>query len=412
MYINPLEENQTLLGANPATYTPLNLPQSSAPTMPMNSLAQVKARPQQAAPQLLAHGGMASDYYSGGEDEQPSHHSDTDHLIKAHFNPEELKYLDHIQGATVKEGHPRLRSYADLDKVVVNPHVMSNVHMHTREHLAAGGPAQPMGRAEASDGINGDTELAYIGPHLHHLLDVYAGQKTRNPYDGHPQYFSLSGLLGGLGKAIGGIPLIGGALSSVAQNVLPMAGTALGTMMGGPMGGMLGSQGASMLSNSMFGGQGGAQGAQPQQAAPSYNPSMGIGSQLRSAAMSGLGNHFAQNTSALGQGASAGFNALANGQGFRGAANSAFQGAGGMQGLQRAGMDAFNAYRNGGQSPGAALRYGASSYTAPQYGPQPMPQGYQQQMPQMQPQMPQAYPQPYQQQPMGQRMPQMYDDLD
>jgi hypothetical protein len=396
MYINPLEENRSLLGANPSTYTPTNLPQPAMPSM---------TQPQ---PQLLSHGGMADPHHS---------EEDSGDMIAAHFNPRELDYLDHLQGATVRVGPKRMRSYKDLEGVAANPHIMSNIHMHTREHLANGGAAGPMHKAEAYDGRYGDTELGEIGPHLRHLLDIYAGHKTKNPYDGHPEYFSLSGLLGGFGKAIGGIPLIGGALSSVAQNVLPMAGTAIGTMLGGPMGGMIGGQGANMLSNTMFGGQGGGA---PQAQAPAYNPSMGMGSQLRNAAFSALGNHFGQQSSPLGQGVSAGFNAMANGQGLRGAANSAFQGAGGMQGLQRAGMDAFNAYRGGGQSPAAALRYGASSYLQPQMGPQQMPQGYQQPMNQQQPmqQQPMQMPQPYQQfqqqqqMPMGTRMPQMYNDLD
>jgi hypothetical protein len=395
MYINPLGR-ASILGADPSTYTPRNLPQPPAIPAPPAHPQPVPSQWTGPLPQALSHGGMAQEHHGSGS------HPQTDGLIAAHFNPRELDYLDHVQGHTLKIGPDQRRSYKPLEGPLANPHIMSNLHVHTREHLANGGAALPMHKAEAADGRNGDSELAYIGPHLRGILDVYAGHKTRNPYDGHPEYFSLSGLLGGLGSAIGGIPLIGGALSSVAKNVLPMAGTALGTMFGGPMGGMIGGQGANMLSGAMFGNK------EPAAPAPSYNPSQGMGGQLRNAAFSALGNHFGQNGSALGRGASAGFNALAGGQGMRGAAQSAFQGAGGMGGLQRAGMDAYNAYRQGGQSPAQALRYGASSYTAPQYGPQQMPQGYQ---PQQQQPM-NSYMQQQQEPQQQQYMPQMYNDLD
>src|ERR1700735_1977067 len=143
-------------------------------------------------------------------------------LIAAHVSPHELTIMDHLQGGA-KLGKGGVRTYSHLEELIKNPHILHNVHKHAhhnRKHHAHGGAAT-MGHLRAG-GRNGDTEIAMIGPHTHHLFNQLAGHATRNPNDGHPEYFDISGALGGLWNSVkGAAPGIMSGIGSAAQSAMP-----------------------------------------------------------------------------------------------------------------------------------------------------------------------------------------------
>ena len=157
-------------------------------------------------------------------------------MVAVHMNPQELHILDHLQDKVERCPKTNLRSYPGIEALLKNSHIVAQVHHHARAHHAAGGltPHYSAGGLTphydhggsldhmAADGRHGDTEMALIGPHTHHLFDQLAGHKTRNPHDGHPEYFSLGGMLGGLWNTVKGVG------SKLLPAVLPMAQQFLG----------------------------------------------------------------------------------------------------------------------------------------------------------------------------------------
>lgn len=248
------------------TYLSPSLPQSTLMTMqpPPMSINPTSAPGLNTPP---PGGGEGSQQLKTGGRVRSRHHK----MIAAHFNPEELHVLDQLQGSIERSKKDGRRSYPKLDAVLANPHISGAVHHHSTRHMAHGGHMEP---ARPQYGMHGDTEIAYIGPHLRHLLDRYAGHKTQNPIDGHPQYFSLSGLFSGLGNAIsGGFNKLTGmlpgpvgnflnqgvnALGGIARTALPglaeTAGNAIGGAFGAPeagglIGGLLNQAGGSALNS-------------------------------------------------------------------------------------------------------------------------------------------------------------------
>ena len=122
--------------------------------------------------------------------------------VAAHFSKKELDALDHLQGGSERHNKTGIRSYKGLEALLKNPHLLKLIHEYSTSHHAEGGSIQGM----AHNGRHGDTEMAFIGHHTRQLLDKLAGHKTRNPYDGHPEYFSLGKILGGIGKTIMRVP--------------------------------------------------------------------------------------------------------------------------------------------------------------------------------------------------------------
>lgn len=211
--------------------------------------------------------------------------------ILVHMNKKEIRELSRLQGGEDRDenGVPH---FTNLDSVTQNPHIMNAIAHHAREHHASGGGvgdhySSPYEKI-ANMGEHGDTELAYITPHVKQMFDHMIGGPSRNPHDGRPQYF-LGSLMGGLSKAIAP------ALGSIGRAVTPMLGQA-------------GSAISNMARSAMPAIQSGLSGAL--KTATAVNPETGM-SPLFSGAMS------------LGQG-------LMSGQGFgkslAGAANSATQG--------------------------------------------------------------------------------------
>lgn len=179
-------------------------------------------------------------------------------LEPAHVNRHELAMMDHAQGGA-KIDRNGVRSYAPLEALIKNPHIVHNIHKHyhhNRKHHAQGGYSPAMEQLREG-GRNGDNELAMIGPHTHHLFNQLAGHATRNPNDGHPEYFDLSGAMSGLFNSVKGAApgIMSGmgnmfnsampAMKNIAQAALPalmpMAQQALSNM------GSAGQVGASML---------------------------------------------------------------------------------------------------------------------------------------------------------------------
>jgi hypothetical protein len=215
--------------------------------------------------------------------------------ILVHMNKKEIRELSRLQGGEDRDENG-IPHFTNLDSVTQNPHILSAIAHHAAEHHAHGGGVgdnySPSYSKIAHLGEHGDTELAYITPHVKHVFDHMIGGPSRNPHDGRPQYF-LGSLMGGLSKAIAP------ALGSIGRSVMPalsgMAGKAASSLGG-------------LARSAMPAIQSGLSGAL--KSATSVNPETGM-SPLFSGAMS------------LGQG-------LMSGQGFgkslAGAANSATQG--------------------------------------------------------------------------------------
>ena len=150
-------------------------------------------------------------------------------MIIAHFNPKELDELDHWQGKRVEESGTRMRTYAHLEELLKNPHILRSLFQHAQEmsrekprHRAAGGPLHDYHDAKlnhmADQGIKGDTELGKIGPHTRNvfnaLLEVSGHPPDRNPESKRPQYSYLEGVIGSLGKVLSPPALAGSVLGA------------------------------------------------------------------------------------------------------------------------------------------------------------------------------------------------------
>lgn len=335
-------------------------------------------------------------------------------MIMAHMNPHELNVLDHLQGKTEKCPRSGMRSYSHLEELLKNPHILSSVHQHARNHKMAmgghmngghmNGGGDPRVNALASQGRMGDSEMALIGPHTHNLFNYLAGGHTKNPSTGYPEYWSIGDALGGLWNGIKGVGSslwngvksvaspVANVLGSVGKAVLPgvmpaiegAATDALGPL-GGMASGLLGnaaSSGLDALSGMGSGGGGegdasqqGAQGPQAQAQAPQAS---GLGSTLGEAARSGLqsymsgqspyqamgsamnqmGNRFSGGLGSAMRGMGSSMN---QGYGMGHAMNQGFQGMGGMSGLGNMAQQAYGNY-SGGMSPMQSMYHMGNSY--------------------------------------------------
>lgn len=341
-------------------------------------------------------------------------------LEAAHVSPHELSIMDHLQGGA-KIDKDGVRSYGPLEALIKNPHIVHSIHRHhhhNRKHHAYGGYTPSMEHLREG-GRNGDTELAMIGPHTHHLFNQLAGHATRNPITGHPEYFDIGGALSGLWDTVKGFgaPImnaIGGmfgsapeAIKQVAQSaapaLIPMAqqylgdkGGALGQMAGQMLPGMadkfLGPQSQNM--NPMYqnlgqsigrGAQSYAGGASPQQAfgqgVQNFGNQMGggFGNAIQEAGQSfGQGNGFSES---MRRGAQRGFNEMGGRQGLYNTARNIGMGGltGGMNGARQAAGNEMNQYAQRMMPrPANQQRYPQQQYFPPQqqFNPYEQDQGY------------------------------------
>jgi len=361
---------------------PLNTnPMSSNPSsdglaQPQNSMMpQNYAQPQQGLNTNMMT--MPNAYAHGGRTKRGK-------LIMAHFNPKELDALDHLQGSREKCPRTGMRSYTHLEEVLKNPHLLASVHHHAREHHAHGGEAMHQNYHNehlnnmASHGVHGDTELALIGPHMHHVLNRLAAPGTvTNHQDGRPQYWSLGGALSGLWNTIKGgaqaaAPYIGQAGKALLPAAMPAIQAAASRF--GPVGeaaanglGGLASQGFDKLSNmgsdthrgiSSSLGEGFNAAMKGRQEGLSPLQSAGRG-------LSQLGSRFSGAPGGALQGLG---RSMSEGRGYgdmlKASASGAFQGAGGAQGLQNAAKGLMSQYRSGAsprEMAGTAAQSGARS---------------------------------------------------
>lgn len=338
-----------------------NMPQDRLPApYELNSAPP----PNSQSPQYLARGGHASKHKK---------------MTLVHMNPHELSLLDHLQGGS-EYGHGGIKAYSHLEELLKNPHIVESIHRHAhhhRQHHAYGGPSQ---QNMAALGRHGDSELAMIGPHTHGLFNQIAGYPTRNPYTGHPEYFSIGGALSGLWNTIkGAVPTVTNAIKGIlphakgiaqaaAPALMPIAQQALGKKYGD-----IGDVAGSIMSHGVQGylgkpgedadpyhtaiGQG--IGTAAQQYAGGANRAQAFGHGLNefgSKIGGGIGNALAASGQALGQGqgfreasrtgAQRGFNELGGRQGIYNAVGNIAQGLGqgGWQGAQEAGRQQMNQY--------------------------------------------------------------------
>lgn len=196
-------------------------------------------------------------------------------LIPAHFSKKELDQLEGAQGFRLIDKKTGMRSLGDLESILKNPSlgrlIKHSIHNHVEKpedehhflgalvgnpfvqgmamnaignigkkiglfneggmagHHVNGGTAQQL----AHDGVNGDTEVALVGPHLQHLLNNYA-HNTVNPNDGLPQYFSLKKMMGGIAKVFKPAMKVGaGVLSNAMPSLTNVASGALQKKFGG-----------------------------------------------------------------------------------------------------------------------------------------------------------------------------------
>lgn len=250
--------------------------------------------------------------------------------ILAHFSPKELHAMDHLQGHMERCPKTGLRSYSHLEELFKNPHIVGTVMKHAhhhRQHHAMGGEIEHL----AQGGRHGDTEMALIGPHTHHLFHQLAGRSTTNPHTGHPEFWSLGGILGGLGSTLkGAASTIGRGLSSAAKAAAPLAQRALSTI----------GEGARTL------------GSHALSAAKAAAPHIGTALTTMAPLAAQLGTQFLQSKM---QG-----NAQGEDQGFN-PENYISMLPESMQGLAKAGLGAYNTFR-GGASPEQAFGQGLSQF--------------------------------------------------
>lgn len=299
------------------------------------------------------------------------------HLTLAHMSPHELNILDHLQGGTERHNKSGIRSYSHLEELLRNPHIRSSVHHHAHEHRAEGGTISHEELEQFKhDGRHGDTEAALIGPHTHHLFNMMAGHSTRNPHDGHPEYFSLKGALSGLWNSIKGAGSKVGSLfkksapafSSIGQAALPaltdVASNALGNKFGdvgktiANMGSGLAQKGLDRLGGGQTSNIGNAIGSGLGQAIASKHAGQSFGQALGSG-LSHTGSQFGSN--ALGKGLGALGQGMQTGQGakdiLKNVGSQALEGMGGLKGLSQMGMNAL-AHKQAGHSFGESLKHG------------------------------------------------------
>ena len=205
--------------------------------------------------QGIGHGGHGMMQQNPMMNGPRSMYADGDHImmpkpkggfVMAHFSKSELPALDEAQGKATYLPGTNIRHYKGLEGHLKNDHGFANdIHQSVR-HLFEGGKIHQL-RDQAAHmkhmGRGGDTEMALIGPHTKSILDHMAGGESINPHTGHPEYFSLGGVLGGIGKMSKKLlPMVSGAMS-----MMPNGGGRIGQMAG--------------MANQMFGGgnQGGGQ---------------------------------------------------------------------------------------------------------------------------------------------------------
>lgn len=255
--MRPFAPNQ-MVGS---TYNPPSSPDST-----MSSSNPI----QSPSSQMMSQPSASTSYAHGGA--VPMRHSmrSPRNMIPVHIAPHEIEDLMHAQGEqrfAYNHGHHPM--FDVLDQHLSNPHMKMSIIEAAKRHFAEGGhlshlPEHMRPRHEhitGSHGRHGDTRIAYIGPHLKHILEAAnGGPLPRNPHDGAHECFNFGSLFSGLASGLGGIgkTIFNGAKSilpgivqtaaPIARSLIPAAQGALASRFGAP-GAIAGQIGGSILDN-------------------------------------------------------------------------------------------------------------------------------------------------------------------
>lgn len=172
-------------------------------------------------------------------------------LVYAHMSPTEVRALERLQGGAEVDGQGT-PEFGKLGHAFRDPQVVAKFMDSLRMQRATGGKVGKRAIDEMrKNGRFGDTKLVKLHPEMVHVLDKTIGH-SRNPKDGHPEYF-LGALLGGLGSSLlGGLakPIMSG-LSSLGGSLLKPAMGAMSRGVGSLASGMVG-RGARALGKHAF----------------------------------------------------------------------------------------------------------------------------------------------------------------
>lgn len=154
--------------------------------------------------------------------EEPTH-------IFAHVSPEEIPYLNEMQGREIIDPETGLRDYTLLSTILQFPETQQALgeasEIENTKKMAEGGHVEQEGRPIAPEleelrkaGRGGDTELIIITPELAEIFDKWnEGQTTTNPVTGFPEYGFFTEFLRVAGPIVGAV--LGGPIGAFAGSV-------------------------------------------------------------------------------------------------------------------------------------------------------------------------------------------------
>lgn len=154
--------------------------------------------------------------------------------IFAHVSPEEIPYLNELQGEEIIDPETGLRDYTMIQYLLDIPEYRDAMEeatamMHSKK-MADGGHVEEAGRPTDPEleklrleGRNGDTELIIITPKIAEFFEMMnEGKTTINPHTGFPEYGFFKELLRIAAPIVGSIfgGPIGAFAASTATNKL------------------------------------------------------------------------------------------------------------------------------------------------------------------------------------------------
>lgn len=159
--------------------------------------------------------------------------------ILAHFAPEELRYLDDMQGGILIDPETNLREYTPLDTALKDPQVREEVNgalSQNKQMFAEGGSVDQPGRPTDPEleklrlqGTGEDTELAIITPELLEIFSEWARREPEiNKQTGFPEF-------------------------GFFKEVLRIAAPIVGAIFGGPVGAFAASTAANKVTGKSWG---------------------------------------------------------------------------------------------------------------------------------------------------------------
>lgn len=139
--------------------------------------------------------------------------------VLAHFSKPEIAAMTQLQGHSAFDKETGAHDFTSLGKDLEHPLVGHMFHKHAVQHFASGGHLNQTAHA----GRFGDNAVAKIPMSLASKLDSYIGGPSINPTTGHREYFSLGGLMSGIGK-------VGSTIGGHVGNLVNIAKPAIGNI--------------------------------------------------------------------------------------------------------------------------------------------------------------------------------------